>query len=118
MDHLHGASDQLQDNDSDVRRRRLLFRSWHRGTQESDLILGSFAETSLKGFDSTQLDRFEALLDCDDTDLFDWMFGGSAPPPEHDHDVMRLLRDFCIRRHNRHRQNGQFRAATTTQEQP
>jgi succinate dehydrogenase flavin-adding protein (antitoxin of CptAB toxin-antitoxin module) len=44
--------------------------------------------------DGTQLDRFEALLDCADTDLFDWIFGSSAPPPENDDDVMRLLRDF------------------------
>jgi succinate dehydrogenase flavin-adding protein (antitoxin of CptAB toxin-antitoxin module) len=34
------------------------------------------------------------LLDCADTDLFDWIFGSSAPPPENDDDVMRLLRDF------------------------
>jgi len=59
---------------ADVRRRRILFRCWHRGTQESDLILGSFAENSL-------------TLTC-----FDWIFGVSDPPPEHDHDVMELLR--------------------------
>jgi antitoxin CptB len=79
----------------DLRSRRLLFRCWHRGTQENDLILGAFAETSLGCFDSIQLARFEALLDCPDTDLFDWILGGSRPPPEHDHDVMRLLRGFC-----------------------
>jgi antitoxin CptB len=116
MNHLRSAFDQSQEHHSDIRRRRLLFRSWHRGTQESDLILGSFAETSLMDFDGTQLDRFEASLDCADTNLFDWMFGGSAPPPEHDHDVMRLLRDFRVRRRSRHYQYGQFPTATTTQE--
>jgi antitoxin CptB len=35
-----------------------------------------------------------------DTDLFDWILDGGQPPPEHDHDVMQLLRSFCaIRRH-------------------
>jgi antitoxin CptB len=48
----------------DARRRRLLFRCWHRGTQENDLILGSFAQQSLNNLDGAQLDRFEALLDC------------------------------------------------------
>jgi antitoxin CptB len=38
------------------------------------------------------LDRFEALLDCTDADLFDWVTGQDTPPPEHDHDVMRMLR--------------------------
>ena len=116
INHRPNASDQSKDNHSDIRRKRLLFRSWHRGTQESDLILGSFAETFLTSFDDAQLDEFEALLSCADPDLFDWMFGGSAPPPQHDHDVMRLLRDFRVRRHNRHDQYGQLPTATTTQE--
>ena len=72
-----------------------MFRSWTRGTQESDLILGSFAEESLTSLDDAQLQRFQALLDCSDPDLFDWIFEVSASPPEHDHDVMRLLRAFC-----------------------
>jgi antitoxin CptB len=80
-----------------VRFRRLLFRSWHRGTQEGDLILGSFAENCLPSCDTAQIDRFEALLDCTDPELFDWIIGGITPPPQHDHDVMRLLRDFCTR---------------------
>ena len=92
----------------DVRRRRLLFRCSYRGTQENDLLLGSFAEASLASLDSAQLDRFEALLDCPDTDLFDWILGGRRPPPENDHDVMRLLRGFCAARHHRPSQhNGQ-----------
>jgi antitoxin CptB len=91
----------------DVRCRRLLFRCWHRGTQESDMILGMFADAFLKSLDSAQLDRFEALLDCSDPDLFDWIFGGSTPPPEHDHDVMRLLRGFSAAPHHRPRQSGQ-----------
>ena len=92
MSQLSGASPALRNEHPDIRRRRLLFRCWHRGTQEIDLILGSFAESSLAGLDSAQLDRFEALLDCSDPDLFDWIVGGIAPPPQHDHDVMRLLR--------------------------
>ena len=93
----------------DVRRRRLLFRCWHRGTQESDFILGSFAEDSLKTLDSDQLGRFEALLDSTDPDLFDWIFGVSDPPPEHDHDVMELLRSLCNERHRASRKIGQYR---------
>jgi antitoxin CptB len=85
-------SEHSRDNHFDLRRQRLLFRCWHRGTQESDLILGPFAETSLKCFDSSQLDRLEALLDCTDPDLFDWILGGFTPPPEHDHDVMQMPR--------------------------
>jgi antitoxin CptB len=94
MNSLSSTADGSWNDRSDVRRKRLLFRSWHRGTQETDLILGSFAESSLASFDTAQLDRFEALLDCADVELFDWMAGRSLPPTEYDHDVMRLLRSF------------------------
>jgi antitoxin CptB len=78
----------------EIRRKRLSFRSWHRGTRESDLILGRFADTHLAGFDEAQLDHYEALLDCPDADIFDLVSGRVAPPPEHDHDVTRLLLSF------------------------
>jgi len=80
--------------ETDIRRKRLLFRSWHRGTREADLILGSFAEANLATFDDTRLDRYEALLECPDADLFDWITGRAAPPPEYDSDVTRLLLAF------------------------
>ena len=79
---------------SEIRRKRLLFRSWHRGTRESDLILGRFADMYLAGFEEAQLDRYEALLECPDADLFDWITGRTAPPPEYDTDVTRLLLAF------------------------
>jgi antitoxin CptB len=79
---------------SDTRRKRLLFRSWHRGTRESDLILGRFADSQLASFDEGQLDRYEALLDCADADIFDWVSGRAAPPAAHDHDVTRMLLSF------------------------
>ena len=79
---------------SDIRRKRLLFRSWHRGTRESDLSLGRFAEAHIAGLDAGQLDRYEALLECADADLFDWVSGRTPLPAAYDHDVMRLLLAF------------------------
>jgi antitoxin CptB len=78
----------------ETRRKRLLYRSWHRGTRESDLILGRFAAAHLDGFDEAQLDRYEALLECADADLYDWVADRASPPAIFDHDVMRLLRTF------------------------
>lgn len=81
-----------RNDDAEIRRKRLLFRCWHRGTQEIDLIFGSFADSAVSRLSPAQLDRFDALLDCDDTDLFDWVTGQCTPPPVHNHDVMRMLR--------------------------
>ena len=79
------------------RRKRLRFRAWHRGTKEMDLLIGSFADAHLSGFGREQLDRFEALLDVPEPVVYDWILGRSAPPADHDHDVMRLLLDFEFR---------------------
>jgi len=79
---------------SSVDRNRLLFKSWHRGTQESDLLLGSFADSCLTGLDASQLKRFEALLDCSDPDLVEWILECGVPPAQHDHDVLHLLRAY------------------------
>ena len=58
------------------------------------MILGRFAEAHLAGFGADQLDRYEALLECADADLWDWITGRAAPPAEHDDDVTRLLLAF------------------------
>ena len=78
----------------DIRRKRLLFRSWHRGTKEADLLLGSFAERHLPAFSTEQVDQYEALLAADDSDLLDWMSGRAPPPAERESDVLRLLLAF------------------------
>ena len=78
----------------DIRRKRLLFRSWHRGTKEADLLLGSFAERHLAAFTPEQVDRYEALLAADDSDLLDWISGRAAVPVERESDVLRLLLAF------------------------
>ena len=59
----------------DPRRRRLLFRSWHRGTREADLIMGRFADAHIEGFSDAELDQYEHLLDAIETDLLAWVTG-------------------------------------------
>ena len=55
---------------------------------------GTFADAHLSAFDGAMLDRYEALLECPDADLFDWITGRTPPPPEYDSDVTRLLLAF------------------------
>jgi antitoxin CptB len=64
----------------DPRRRRLLFRAWHRGIREMDLILGQFADNEISGIDGADLDEFEAILGEDDNDLFKWICGEAEMP--------------------------------------
>jgi len=77
-----------------IQRRRLHFRSWHRGTREADLVLGRFADAHLAGFSPEQLDRYAALLEKSDPDIYDWLTGRASVPPADDTDVLRLLQLF------------------------
>ena len=79
-----------------VRRKRLMFRSWHRGMKEVDLILGRFAERYLASFDAGQLDRYEALLEARDGDLYAWYAGSGEPPEELRTDIWQLLKAFRV----------------------
>jgi antitoxin CptB len=80
--------------DLDRRRKRLLYQANHRGTQESDLVIGGFARERLAGFDAADLDRFEALIGVTDADLMDWISGRAEPPLEHRNGVLTLMIDF------------------------
>ena len=58
------------------RRRRALFRAWHRGTREMDLLLGRFADAYIATLSEADLASFEALMEVPDRDLFAWVTGG------------------------------------------
>ena len=82
------------DEATDRRRKQLLYQSAHRGTKESDLLLGAFAAAHLGAFTPAQLDAYEAMLTENDGDLFDWIAGRAAPPPGKMSDVLLLLLRF------------------------
>ena len=65
-----------------MRRKKLRYRAWHRGTKEMDLILGPFADANVERFDAAELDRLEALMNEEDPPLLTWVMG-QAEPPEH-----------------------------------
>jgi antitoxin CptB len=77
-----------------IRRKKLLFRSWHRGTRELDLIFGSFADAAIETLDEGELDDYERLLNLPDTDLMDWMLIGKPVPAEIDGALVRRILAF------------------------
>jgi antitoxin CptB len=64
----------------DPRRRKLLFRAWHRGIKEMDLILGCYADRFIGNMPGSELDEFEAMLETSDRDLVKWFTNEEAVP--------------------------------------
>lgn len=77
-----------------MRRRRLLFRAWHRGMREVDLITGPFADAHIGSLSEAEVDEFERLMDVPEPDLLAWVMGALATPAEFDTDMFRRMRDF------------------------
>jgi antitoxin CptB len=82
-----------EDNIS-ITRKRLIFRSWHRGTREIDLLLGKFAEAHIPQFDAQQLAAYDRFLNNSDPDIFNWITGQEPVPPAEDNAVVSLLLKF------------------------
>jgi antitoxin CptB len=76
----------------DVRRRRLLYRATHRGTHETDLLVGGFVESRIAVLSDAELDALEAITELPDVDLADWLSGQRAVPPEFDSPMLRRMR--------------------------
>jgi antitoxin CptB len=66
----------------DDRRKRLLFRCWHRGTREMDLILGRFADTEIADLADAELAQLEQLIEVPDPDLYAAITGDRPLDPE------------------------------------
>ena len=62
------------------RSKRLRFRAWHRGTRESDYLMGCFFDRFHEGWSEADFDWFEALLDEEDPDVLSWIMGTERPP--------------------------------------
>jgi antitoxin CptB len=78
----------------DERRKRLLYRAWHRGMREMDLIMGRFADATIGEMSEAEVEAFERLSEVPDPELYAWIVGGAAAPPQHDTAVLRHLRAF------------------------
>lgn len=62
----------------DARRKRLLFRCWHRGTREMDMILGRFADARIAELLDAEMTDLESLMELPDPDLYA-AFSGARP---------------------------------------
>ncbi|MCP8882064.1 succinate dehydrogenase assembly factor 2 [Devosia sp. XJ19-1] len=77
--------------DISIRRKRLRYRAWHRGTKEMDLILGPFADANIEAYDTAELDRLEALMDEEDPPLLKWVMRQEEPPTHVDRAFLDLV---------------------------
>ncbi|MCI0601225.1 MAG: succinate dehydrogenase assembly factor 2 [Beijerinckiaceae bacterium] len=77
-----------------ARHKRILFRSWHRGMREVDLLLGRFADAKIASLCESELDDYERLLEAQDRDIFSWLTGEAKIPSSYNTPVLQKIRAF------------------------
>ncbi len=69
-----------------------MYRATHRGTKESDRLMGGFAGEYLAQLNANELAEFERVLDESDVDLMNWLTGKEDIPADRQGGLMdRLL---------------------------
>lgn len=83
------------DEPLEVRKQRLIYQSRKRGMLENDLILSTFVARYLKDMDAKLTAQYDQLINgvTNDWDIYYWATNVKPTPPEHDNDVMRLLKE-------------------------
>ncbi|EJF75901.1 succinate dehydrogenase assembly factor 2 [Bartonella alsatica] len=79
----------VDENQLDARRRRLIFRAWHRGIREMDLIFGHYVDAHIIGMSDKTISQLEYIMSFDDRDLLKWITGEISPPSEVDSPLFR-----------------------------
>ena len=75
-----------------VRRRRILFRATHRGSHETDILIGGFVRARLADFTESEMDDLEEIMELPDTALADWLTGRRPIPDDVDSAILRAIR--------------------------
>ncbi|WP_332065588.1 FAD assembly factor SdhE [Bartonella sp. CB189] len=88
----------VDENQLDARRRRLVFRAWHRGIREMDLIFGYYVNAHIIEMNDKTISELEYIMSFDDCDLLLWTTGVVAPPSEIDSPLFRDIMNYhaCI----------------------
>ena len=83
-------------NNFDLLKKKILYRSGHRGTKEMDLLLSNFVKKYVNDFGIVELRQLDRLLNFDDDSLFKWYLDKKVEIKIPNNKVSRLLKNFKI----------------------
>ncbi|MEP3047838.1 MAG: succinate dehydrogenase assembly factor 2 [Roseibium sp.] len=91
MSEITGPNSDNSTESRDPRLKKILFRCWHRGMKEMDLLLGGFANAKIDTLKEEEIVELEHLLTAHDQDLYAWMTGRKPLPEEWDGPLYRRI---------------------------
>ena len=73
---------------------KLIYRSWHRGTKELDLILGNFIQDNISDMKETEIKVYEDLLASEDPEIYNWIVKSENPPNQQLDNLIKKIRSY------------------------
>ena len=80
----------------DILKKKILYRSQHRGTKEMDLLLNSFVKKYIDTFDNNEIKLLDLLLNIDDEILYKWYLGQNITTQIPNNTVTKKLKNFKL----------------------
>ena len=77
-------------------KKKILYRSEHRGTKEMDLLLSNFVKKYIDSFDEKELNELESLLNISDEILYKWYLNQDTNTPIPVNSITKKLKEFKL----------------------
>ena len=82
--------------DKEILKKKIIYRSLHRGTKEMDLLLGTFVKKYIDQFSYIELKDLEKLIFMEDEILYKWYFENRLDNNIPNTNISVLLKNFKI----------------------
>ena len=80
----------------DILKKKILYRSEHRGTKEMDLLLGNFVKKYVNFLNEDELCELETLLNIDDEVLYKWYLNNEKTTSIPENSITKKLKEFKL----------------------
>ena len=77
-------------------RKKIIYRSQHRGTKEMDLLLSNFVKKYVNSLNVSELCELETLLNIDDEILYKWYFNNERTTSVPENSITKKLKEFKL----------------------
>ena len=77
-------------------KKKILYRSAHRGTKEMDLLLSNFVKRYVNFLNETELCELESLLNIDDEVLYKWYLNNEKTALVPENSITKKLKKFKL----------------------
>ena len=80
----------------EILKKKIIYRSEHRGNKEMDILLGTFVKKYINQFNDSELHDLEKLLMVEDEILSEWYFKNKLQNKNHNSNISILLKNFKL----------------------